>query len=356
MAQKVQFLGFKRVLTGATMAENYLYFVRANGSAVEGELWFNNVCYGKCRDTEINDIQRALDGFLSGDAASGTTVKEYIDEAVSAITSGMTTSVELDPDAFSGLTIADKTTTPNVKDYVINLQNVAREDLLEKEIQDREDADKALQTELDAVEAAVGLSSAGTHVQSSGRYTSGATTVEAEIAALDVALQNVADQTIVEGSSTEDYVKLDVATEDGVTTISINDSALTAAIEAMDLAEVHESGKAIVAVLEADGVVSATAGTVAAQYVDVADADENFTATNVEDALAELYSGYVAGDEALLGDASESGNTLGKLEDNIILLKLKMAFRQLLRNVMSSRMLPVILAELQLMLLKTATL
>ena len=91
MAQKVQFLGFKRVLTGATMVENYLYFVRANGSAVEGELWFNNVCYGKCRDTEINDIQRALDGFLSGDAASGTTVKEYIDEAVSDITSGMTT-------------------------------------------------------------------------------------------------------------------------------------------------------------------------------------------------------------------------------------------------------------------------
>ena len=317
MAQKVQFLGFKRVLTGTTMAENYLYFVRANGSAVEGELWFNNVCYGKCRDTEINDIQRALDGFLSGDAASGTTVKEYIDEAVSAITSGMTTSVEKDPNAFSGLTIEDKSTTPNVKDYVVNLQNVAPADELAAEIDAREDADEAIQSELDAVEEAVGLSSAGTHVQSSGRFTSAATTVEAEIAALDAALQNVADQTIVEGSSTEDYVKLDVATEDGVTTISINDSALTAAIEAMDLAEVHEAGKAIVAVSEEDGVVSATAGTVAAEYVDVADAAGKFTGSTVEEVLAEIDAAYKAADAAIVGDATESGNTLGKLEDRI---------------------------------------
>lgn len=317
MTQKVQFLGFKRVLTGATMAENYLYFVRANGRAVEGELWFNNVCYGKCRDTEINDIQRALDGFLSGDAASGTTVKEYIDEAVSAITSGMTTSVEKDQNAFSGLTIEDKSTTPNVKDYVVNLQNVAPADELAAEIDAREDADEAIQAELDAVEAAVGLSSAGTHVQSSGRYTSGATTVEAEIAALDAALQNVADQTIVEGSSTEDYVKLDVATNDGQTTITINDSALTAAIEAMDLSEVHEAGKAIVAVSEEDGVVSATAGTVAAQYVDVADAAGKFTGETVEAVLAEIDSAYKAADEAIVGDATASGNTLGKLEDRI---------------------------------------
>ena len=272
MAQKVQFLGFKKILSSAksSMVENFLYFVRDNGSAVEGELWFNGTCYGKCRDIEINDIQRTLADFLSGGTASGTTVKDYIDEAVSAITSGMTTSVELDPDAFSGLTIEDKSATPNVKDYVINLQNVAPAD------------------ELDTVEAAVGLSSDGTHVQSSGRFTSAATTVEEEIAALDTALQNVADQTIVEGSSTEDYVKLDVATEDGVTTISINDSALTAAIEAMDLAEIHEAGKAIVAVSEEDGKVYATAGTISAEFVDVADAAGKFTGENVQKIAAEV--------------------------------------------------------------------
>lgn len=320
MASYTPFKGIKRVLstnTGYTQEDSFLYFVRESKQATSGDIWFMGHHYGHFGEHDLDVIKTALDGFLGPDTASTINVKDYIDEAVSAITSGMTTSVEKDPNAFSGLTIEDRSTTPNVKDYVVNLQNVAPADELAAEIDAREDADEALQAELDAVEVAVGLSSAGTHVQSSGRYTSGATTVEAEIAALDAALQNVADQTIVEGSSTEDYVKLDVATEDGVTTISINDSALTAAIEAMDLAEVHEAGKAIVAVSEEDGVVSATAGTVAAEFVDVADAGNHFDADNVEDALAELWSGYTAGDEALLGDATESGNTLGKLEDRI---------------------------------------
>lgn len=314
MAQKVQFLGFKRVLTGAQMQDDYLYFVRDAGE-LEGKIWFNGVCYGSCRDTEIDKVLEALEGFIP---ASGevTNVKEYIDEAIAQLESDVTT-IELGDDSFSGLTLVENSSTSGKLDYTLTLTNVAPADEFRQEIADREDADKALQAELDAVEVAVGLSSAGTHVQSSGRFTSAATTVEAEIAALDAALQNVADQTIVEGSSTEDYVKLDVATEDGVTTISINDSALTAAIEAMDLAQVHETGKAIVAVSEEDGKVSASAGTVAAQYVDVADAAGKFTGTTVEAILAEIDSAYKAADEAIVGDATTSGNTLGKLEDRI---------------------------------------
>ena len=88
-----------------------------------------------------------------------------------------------------------------------------------------------------------------------------------------------------------------------------------------DLSEVHEAGKPIIAVSETKGQVAASAGTINAEYVNVADADNHFTATTVEGALAEVYSGYVAADAALkseiLGDASESGNTLGKLEDRI---------------------------------------
>ena len=364
MAQKTQFLGFKRVLTGATMQDNYLYFERANGNAVEGKLWFNGVCYGSCRDTEVDAINEVLAEFLSQTGESKT-VKEYIDEAVATITSGMTTSVEKADGAFSGLTIVDNSETPGVKDYIVDLQNVAPADELAAEIEARENADQAINaeldavegslgftgtaytnsghyisgdtvaqdidrlddaifnvqsdfnTEVDAIESAVGLNVDGSHIQSSGRYTSGAKTVEGEISALDSALQDVADRTITEGSSTERYVSLDVVTENGDTTISINDSALTAAIEAMDLSEVHEAGKAIIAVSEADGVVSATAGTIAAQYVDVADADNHFTASNVEDALAELYTGYTAGDAAIVGDATTSGDTLGKLEDRI---------------------------------------
>jgi len=82
-----------------------------------------------------------------------------------------------------------------------------------------------------------------------------------------------------------------------------------------DLSEVHEAGKPIIAVSETKGQVAASAGTISAQYVDVADADGNLTATNVEAALAEIHSGYVAGDAAIVDGASESANTLAKLEE-----------------------------------------
>lgn len=334
MAQHTPFKGIKRVLsssTAYTQNDSFLYFVRESAQATSGDIWFMGHHYGHFGEHDLDIINTALDGFLGDTTANTTNVKDYIDEAVSAITSGMTTSVELDPNAFSGLTIENKSETPNIKDYVINLQNVAREDLLEKEIQDREDADEALQAELDDVETAVGLSTGGTYVPGDGKYTSSATSVADAIDKLDDALASAVtdlEETIeekineldatVSATSTNSYMTVQVVEENGkLSSVSLDDSALNAAIEAMDLAEVHEAGKAIVAVSEDDGVVSATAGTIAAQYVDVADADNHFTANNVEAALAELYTGYTAGDAALLGDATESGNTLGKLEDRI---------------------------------------
>ena len=321
MAQHIQFKGIKRVLssnTAYTQTDSFLYFVRESSQATSGDIWFMGHHYGHFGEHDLDAINTALEGFLTGQGETGyTNVKEYIDNAIAQVESNVTT-VEKGENSFSGLTIAEDSSTVGKLDYTITLTNVAPADELADEISARTTADAAIQTELDAVEAAVGLSSDGTHVQSSGRFTSAATTVEAEIAALDAALQNVADQTIVESGSTENYVNLTVETDNtGKTTIAIDDSALKSAIEAMDLTEVHETGKAIVAVSEADGVVSATAGTIAAQYVDVADAGELFTATNVEGALAELYSGYTAGDVAIVGDATTSGNTLGKLEDRI---------------------------------------
>lgn len=314
MAQKVQFLGFKRALTSAQMQDNYLYFLRDAGER-EGKLWFNGVCYGSCRDTEIDKVLEALEGFIP---ASGevTNVKEYIDEAIAQLESDVTT-IELGDGSFSGLTLTEDSSTSGKLDYTLTLTNVAPADELAAEITARENADTALQNELDTVETAVGLSAAGTHVQSTGRYTSAATTTEGEIAALDTALQAVADKTITEGSSTEDYVKLDVTTTNGNTVITINDSALTAAIQAMDYSGVTANGQAIVNVTEADGKITATQGDIAAEHVTIADAGELFTATNVEAALAEIDAAYKAADAAIVGDASESGNTLGKLEDRI---------------------------------------
>ena len=56
------------------------------------------------------------------------------------------------------------------------------------------------------------------------------------------------------------------------------------------VATITESGKPIVAVAEDKGTIAASAGTINAQYVNITDTAEKFTASNVEGALAELKS------------------------------------------------------------------
>lgn len=85
------------------------------------------------------------------------------------------------------------------------------------------------------------------------------------------------------------------------------------------LAEVHEAGKPIIAVSEDKGQLAASAGTINAEYVNVT--GNTFTSSTVQGALEEIETEYKAADAALkeeiLGDATTSGNTLGKLEDRI---------------------------------------
>lgn len=87
------------------------------------------------------------------------------------------------------------------------------------------------------------------------------------------------------------------------------------------VAAISEAGKPITAVSESLGEISATAGTINAEFVNVADAGDLFSSTTVEATLAEIVDKYTAADAALkqeiLGDASASGDTLGKLEDRI---------------------------------------
>lgn len=71
-------------------------------------------------------------------------------------------------------------------------------------------------------------------------------------------------------------------------TISTAFGKLQGQIDSMDLAEVSVAGQPIIAISEADGVVSATAGTITATAVTIADSGNNFTSTEVEGALAEL--------------------------------------------------------------------
>lgn len=69
------------------------------------------------------------------------------------------------------------------------------------------------------------------------------------------------------------------------------------------VSEIKSAGQAIIAVKEDKGVISATAGDIAAAHVTVADASNHFTATTVEGVLDELYSQSGAGSKVTLESA-----------------------------------------------------
>ena len=73
----------------------------------------------------------------------------------------------------------------------------------------RTDADEVLQAAIDKVEASVGLATDGSHVTTSGNYTSGASTVVGEIAALDTQVKKNADAIAAETSrATEEETRI----------------------------------------------------------------------------------------------------------------------------------------------------
>lgn len=70
------------------------------------------------------------------------------------------------------------------------------------------------------------------------------------------------------------------------------------------VAEIKSEGQAIIAVKEDKGVISATAGDIAAAHVTIADAAGHFTAGTVEAALEELYSQAGAGSKVTVEEAA----------------------------------------------------
>ena len=288
MAQKVQFLGFKRVLAaGLTMQDNYLYFVRETASDNEGKLWFNGVCYGSCRDTEIDKVLEALEGFIP---ASGevTNVKEYIDEAIAQLERDVTT-IELSDGSFSGLTLTEDVSTSGKLDYTLSLTNVAPadetadaiealenkleasaqtlSDAIAAEAEARKDADDALDEKIDAVSAAT------------------ENAIEAEEQAREAADDDLQDQIDELSGSTKD-LQAEV------------DRIETAAGFSADGNYVADDGQYVSA---ATSVLDATAKLNDALVQEVIDRNQA-----IEDAI-----------DTLIGDATESGNTLGELEDRI---------------------------------------
>lgn len=303
MAEHILFKGIKRVLasnTAYTQTDSYLYFVRPSAQATEGDIWFMGHHYGHFGQHDLDAINTALAGFLDNQDEQGyKNVKQYIDDLIGGKDASVTgtssdghVTVQID-EADGALTAATVTT--------VDIASAS-----------------ATTQELNTIEEAVGLDADGSHKQSTGTYTSAATTIEGEIVALDTKLKEVADQVsdldynLASGDSavlvslnqtdgkvsaaTENIANLkitgyqegsdvDVAATD---TLGQALGKLQGQINAMDLAQVHEAGKPIVAIAEEDGKVSATAGTIAAEYVTVADAQGLLTGATVEAALEEL--------------------------------------------------------------------
>ena len=127
-----------------------------------------------------------------------------------------------------------------------------------------------------------------------------------------------ADAKIAEAVDGLDYSGVTTGTGVYVTNVTEENGVVAATTATLPtVATITEAGKPIVAVSESLGAISASAGTINAEYVNVTDSGNLFSASTVEGVLAEIDAAYKAADQAIVGDATTSGDTLGKLEDRI---------------------------------------
>lgn len=111
----------------------------------------------------------------------------------------------------------------------------------------------------------------------------------------------------IEGLDVEDTA----VTGSYVSAVSETDGKIAVTrVELPTVAEITSAGQAIVAVKEDKGVISATAGDIAAAHVTIADAAGHFTAGTVEAALEELYSQAGAGSKVTVESADGEGDVL----------------------------------------------
>ena len=112
------------------------------------------------------------------------------------------------------------------------------------------------------------------------------------------------------------------ANEDAIALLNSGDTAsgsvaysIKEAIKALDAGAFGEAGKAIVSISQVDGKVTATTGTIAAEYVTFADADSAITATTVEGALTEINKKVTAlTDSSKVTLSSKTGTEDGVLK------------------------------------------
>ena len=167
-------------------------------------------------------------------------------------------------------------------------------------------------------------------------------TATAQLAALSGTSSDASGVTSVWGAKA--YADDLIATLDGnvtagdgsyIKTISEVDGKISGTTaELPTVAAIAEVGKPIIAVAEDKGTIAASAGTIDAQYVNIADSGEKFTATTVEGALAELdtkindtidgldYTGVTTGDGVVILNVTEEDGIVSANTANVGGLKL----------------------------------
>ena len=131
----------------------------------------------------------------------------------------------------------------------------------------------------------------------------------ANLAALEDSVDaNTAALVKLNGAETEDGSVAKAVKEAKEAAISAAAADAKSKIEALDVDEIKKEGEYIVAVSEVDGKISATTKQIEASEVAFADAENHFTATNVEGALEELYSQAGAGSKVTMTSTAGSGD------------------------------------------------
>lgn len=219
---------------------------------------------------KVSGVQDAIDATvdaakkeLIGDAADDYNTMGKLEDKIQEVdkkASAAHTKVNAKADGHVTVAVETKTTADGISYSEVT---VAEDDIA---------SDKDLQAEItrakaaeDKIEASVGLAKDGSHVATTGNYTSAATTIVGEIAALDTQVKKNADDIL----------------------------DLTNQILDLDVAEIGGEGKVIASVSETDGKISATtidltASNVAFAAITGEPESVDVVATKVQDAIASL--------------------------------------------------------------------
>ena len=148
------------------------------------------------------------------------------------------------------------------------------------------DVDKKIKTAIEALDAEI-PSSDGKNVQVK------VTEVDGKIKAVNITTDNTVNSNDLANAIETEISKLDYSDTavdvQYVSQVSETDGKIAVTRVALPTVDaISAAGKPITAVSENLGAISATAGTINADFVDIADNGGKFTATTVEDALAEI--------------------------------------------------------------------